>query len=183
MADGSDGLYEECVGPSAYWKAQGTMIRVWGLLVSGFLFVTILPEGVVMNRWWYAWIVEKKFPIWLEGAGVAAGRAFLLQDHERSLWTEEAKASMRSIGITLLERYPKCSQDLNPIETAWRELRDRLASTQPKAMETRTQFAQRLRNAVTWLNTNRSEYFAKLCSSQKAWANDVLKAKGARTKH
>lgn len=28
MADGSDGMYEECIGPSAYWKAQGICVRV-----------------------------------------------------------------------------------------------------------------------------------------------------------
>ena len=28
MADGSDGMYEDCIGPSAYWKAQGTCVRV-----------------------------------------------------------------------------------------------------------------------------------------------------------
>ena len=136
-----------------------------------------------MNRWWYAWVIEKKFPVWLAEAGIPPRQAFLLQDHERALWTDEAKASMRTQGITLLERYPKCSQDLNPIETAWRELRDRLASTQPKTMESRPQFIHRLRNAVTWVNANRSGYLATLCLSQKAWAADVLKAKGARTKH
>ena len=50
MANGSDALYEDVVGPSAYWKAQGTCIRIWGLLVAGMLFVKVLPEGVAMNR-------------------------------------------------------------------------------------------------------------------------------------
>ena len=35
QADGSDALYEDCVGPSAYWKAQGLPVRIWGLLVAG----------------------------------------------------------------------------------------------------------------------------------------------------
>ena len=50
MANGSDALYEDVVGPSAYWKAQGACIRIWGLLVAGMLFVKVLPEGVAMNR-------------------------------------------------------------------------------------------------------------------------------------
>ena len=53
QADGSDGLYEECIGPSAYWKAQGTPVRIWGLLVAGVLFIYVMPGGETMNRWWY----------------------------------------------------------------------------------------------------------------------------------
>jgi hypothetical protein len=34
-ADGSDALYEDCVGPSAYWKSQGLPIRLWGVLAAG----------------------------------------------------------------------------------------------------------------------------------------------------
>ena len=53
QANGSDGLYEDCVGPSAYWKAQGTCVKIWGLLVAGMLFIYVLPEGRSMNQWWY----------------------------------------------------------------------------------------------------------------------------------
>ena len=42
---GSDALYEDCVGPSAYAKAQGYMVRIWGLLISGVLFIYVLPEN------------------------------------------------------------------------------------------------------------------------------------------
>ena len=34
-ADGSDALYDDCVGPSAYWKSQGLPVRLWGLLAAG----------------------------------------------------------------------------------------------------------------------------------------------------
>ena len=34
-ANGSDGLYHDCVGPSAYWKSQGLPVRLWGLLAAG----------------------------------------------------------------------------------------------------------------------------------------------------
>ncbi len=44
--------YEDCVGPSSYWKAQGLPVRVWGLLANGVLHITVLPEGNCMNRWW-----------------------------------------------------------------------------------------------------------------------------------
>ena len=90
---------------------------------------------------------------------------------------------MRQRNIAALVIFPKLSQDLNPIETAWREVRTRLDDTQPVAMETRAGFILRLRLAVAWVNRNRMEYSAKLCSSQKRLAKGVKKADGGRTKH
>jgi hypothetical protein len=186
QTDGSDALYEECVGPSSYWKAQGTPVRIWGLLVAGVLFIYVLAEDKVMNRWEYAWLIEHKFPTWLQkglGRRRAKQGAFLVQDHEKCLWTEEARSALIDQGITLLENYPKCSQDLNPIETAWRELRARLYVTQPFEREYRDDFIRRLRCAVVWINTNRKGYLKNLCLSQKQLATDVIDAEGSRTKH
>ena len=185
QANGDDGLYEECIGPSAYWKSQGYSVRVWGLLVAGMLFVTVLPDGEVMNKDWYKWVIEKRFPKWLRQAlgRRNAKKARLLQDHERCLWAVSSLDAMKAVGITLLDNFPKCSQDLNPIETAWRELRARLAVTEPTSLEDRSDFVQRLRSAVAWVNRNRKAYLRTLCSSQKAWAADVQDAEGGRTQH
>ena len=62
---------------------------------------------------------------------------------------------MRSIGLTLLENYPKSSQDLNPIEAVWKLLRDRLDETVPTSADPREAFVPRLRQpapcvALTW---------------------------------
>ena len=185
QASGRDGLYEDCVGPSSYAKGQGIPVRVWGLLAGGILFITILPAGECMNREWYTWVIENRFPQWLRKAFGRNHNAFLVQDHERCLWTEEPRAAMQDEGITLLTNYPKCSQDLNPIETAWREVRARLFATAPTHMESRDAFTARLRNAVSWVNGNRKSYLYKICNSQKEWAKDVQNAKppGSRTKH
>jgi hypothetical protein len=173
QTSGSDGLYEECIGPSGYHKAQGTMVRVWGLLVAGVLFITVMPEGQPMNRWWYEWVVNTRFPIWLQAALGDNPRAFLFQDHERCLWSEEPRAAMKPLGISLLKNYPKCSQDLNPIETAWRELRARLNDTEPGTMEDRESLVRRLRAAVKWVNKNRAECLQRLCASSKERARDA----------
>ncbi|CAK0888840.1 unnamed protein product, partial [Prorocentrum cordatum] len=158
QADGSDGLYEECIGPSAYWKAQGHPVRIWGLLVAGVLFIYIMPQGETMNRWWYEWIINHKFPAWLRKAIGGDRGPFLVQDHERCLWAEEPRCALREQGIHLLEHYPRCSQDLNAIEAAWREVRARLAATEPDSIETRDQFIVRLRAAVAWVNVRRRAY-------------------------
>ena len=59
MADGSDALYHDCIGPSSYKKSQGRCVRVWGLLICGALFIYVLPDGECMNRIWYEWIMLK----------------------------------------------------------------------------------------------------------------------------
>ena len=104
-----------------------------------------------MNRWWYEWIITHRFPGWLRQALGPSRRAFLAQDHERCLWTAEPRAALRQIGVDLLEKFPKCSPDFNAIEGCWRELRARLAATEPRRFENRRQFVARLRAAVAWV--------------------------------
>ena len=59
MADGSDALYQDCVGPSSYAKAQGRPVRVWGMLANG-TFSTSGPLG--------AGRAIRRFPKCLPGA-------------------------------------------------------------------------------------------------------------------
>lgn len=186
MADGSDSLYEECIGPSSYRKCQGSCVRIWGMLLLGTLFIYVLPEdherGKCMNRFWYEWLLLKQFPKWIAKAmGSRRKPTHLIQDHEKALWAKEPRSAMRQIGLKLLERYPKCSQDLNPIETVWRELRSRLDATEPMGIESRDAFVVRVRNAVKWINRNRRALFLELCSDQKERAREVLSRRGSRT--
>ena len=183
MANGSDALFEDCVGPSQYSKGQGQPVRLWGLLAKGTLFVTVLPAKITMNRWEYEKVIQRRFPKWIRAAFGPRAAPFLVQDHERCLWTAEPRAAMLQQGIKLLVNYPKCSQDINPIEEAWRELRARLAQTDTTHLEGREEFTVRLRAGVAWVNRNRRRLFKKICSSQKNWAQDVLDAEGRRTDH
>ena len=184
QAGGSDALFEEYVDPSAYWRAQGLPVRVWGLLADGVLYITVLPEGQAMNRWLYTWVIEKRFPAWLDEAfGRYRSQVFQVQDHERALWTPEPLAAMPGVGVSLLENYPPCSQDLNPIETAWRELRSRLRDTQPVNMEPRAEFVARLRSAAIWVNRNRAEYLMHICNDQEERAHAVRATNGSRTRY
>ena len=175
MCDHTDALWKDCVGPSAYHKAQGEPIRIWGVLAEGKLSITILPAGQAMNRWWYAWIVRHYFPRWLGSCD------YLVQDYERCLRCEEPLAAMRAIGVALVDDYPKCSQDLNAIENAWKLLKDRLNATLPGALESREAFISRLKNAVAWVNVNKGDTLLDLCTNQKRRAADVLALSGGRT--
>lgn len=87
--------------------------------------------------------------------------------------------------VQLLKNYPKCSQDLIPIEVAWRELKARLETTMHASFESRAQFITRLHNATARVNANRFEYLYHLCMCQKEWARDVKNASppGSRASH
>lgn len=178
MADGSDALYSDCVGPSSYFKAQGTPVRVWGMLIGGRLHIMIMPAGEVMNRWWYEWVVQRHFSRWLSGKR----KPILIQDHERCLWCEEPLAAMKALGFEVGADHPKHSPDLNAIENAWAILRERVADTEPQGLESREQFCARLRSAVAWVNRNRGDSLLEFATNQKARARDVIALAGARTK-
>ena len=187
QTNGHDALFEDCIGPSSYWKAQGQPVKIWGLLLAGLLSIWVMPQGENMNAVWYQWVIEHKFPLWIRKAlgRKAKGGVYLVQDHEKCLWKDATLKAMREHGINLLKNYPKCSQDLNAIENAWRELRARLYVTQPVKQETREAFIIRLRAAVSWINVNRAAYLAEICGNQKERAIDVQNATppGGRTKH
>ena len=178
MADGSDAMYKDCIGPSSYAKAQGLPVRIWGLLVPGRLNIHILDEGEVMNRYLYAELIEEYFPEWLGHC------CYLVQDFEKCLHCEEPLAALKDIGVELVEGYPKCSQDFNAIENAWKLLRERLYDTLPKSLETREQFIRRLRAAVAWLNLRKRDELWYLATNQKERATDCLRMnpKGSRTR-
>ena len=176
MTDGKDALFQDTIGPSSYGKAQGKPVKVWGMLSEGTLKIRIRPDGDHMNRWWYAWIVEHCFPNWLGEC------THIVQDYERCLRCDEPLEAMKKIGVQLVEDYPKCSQDLNAIENAWKFLKDRLYETLPTELEGREDFVSRLRAAVAWVNRNRHAELLYLSHNQKERATELLLKKGGRTK-
>ena len=158
------------------------------MLAYGVFTYAVLPEGQRMNVGNYTKVVSKHFGPWLQQAFWKGCRVHLVQDHERCLWSKTSLSAIEEVAavdLNVLENYPSCSQDLNAIETVWRDLRDRLAQTEPTQMETRAEFLCRLRAAARWLNKNHARYLLKLCQDQKERARDVLNTAppGSRTKH
>jgi len=172
-----DALFADCVGPSSYAKAQGELVRVWGLLVNGRLHISVLEHGKSMNRWEYSSLIQHKMQGWLRGVR----QPLLVQDYEKCLWCEEPQAALRDIGVRVLRRHPKHSPDLNAIENAWAYLRERLAETHPDGHEDRDDFVRRLRNAVAWINVHKRVALRKLCRNQKERARDVQLQEGHKT--
>ena len=177
QADKRDALYQDCVAPSTYRKAQGPVVRVWGLLHKSQLRIRVLEARVRMNRWEYEYTVRTHFQKWLAGARWPV----LVQDNEKSLWCAEPQAALQDLGIQVCTRHPAHSADLNPIENVWALLRDRLADTAPAHMEDRDQFIARLRLAVAWINRNKKAHMQKLAGNLKQRARDVNDNEGHRT--
>jgi hypothetical protein len=176
-AERRDALYKDCVGPSTYRKAQGQVVRVWGLLYKSQLYIRVLEKGTRMNRWEYEYTVNTHFKKWLQGASWP----ILVQDHESCLWCAEPMAALERLGVQVCENHPKHSADLNPIENVWALLRLRLAETAPPHMECRERFVARLRNAVAWLNNNRKPSMQKFSRNLKDRARAVQDNEGHRT--
>ena len=201
--DRSDALYQDCLGPSGYNKAQGTPVRVWGMLASGVLHIRVLDVGEVMNTDVYCELVEEHFEQWM------AGCTELVCDFERCIRSAAAVAELERVGLRVVDNYPKCSQDFNAIENAWGTyaetvrsnplcsiaisifcfaalrnsgincfsigiLKERLDQTLPQRMESREDFILRLRAAVTWANRHRASELWYLSTNQKERAQDCL---------
>ena len=175
MADGSESLYEDNVGPSGYNKSQGERVVVWGLLAHGILHVEVLHPKEAMNTMLYCELIEDKFDDWVGSC------KYLVQDYEKCLRTEQALEALKQVGIKLVDRHPKQSQDLNAIENVWRLLRERVYETTPDHVESRPEFVKRLKQAVAWLNWHKQDDLWYYSTNQKDRAADVLKLKGART--
>ena len=177
-SDNSDAMYEECIGPSAYNKAQGIPVRVWGMLACGGLHIHVLDEGEVMDTTLYVELVEDKFEDWCGNC------EHLVCDFERCLRSEEAVDALAKIKLPLVEGYPRSSQDFNAIENVWAILKERLDATVPVRLETRGDFIKRLKGAVAWANRYRSHQLWSLSTNQKERADDCLATKpaGGRTK-
>ena len=78
---------------------------------------------------------------------------------------------------------PPYSPDLNPIENAWALLDRRLAATQPGGWEGEKSFRRRVRNAVHWLNANRSDELGNMVASMPKRIKMCAERKGAMTEY
>ena len=177
-SDNTEAMFQECIGPSSYNKAQGIPVRVWGMLASGVIHIHILEEGEVMDKILYTELIEDKFEDWCGAC------EHLVCDFEACLRSEEALHALAKTGLTLVEDYPPVSQDFNAIENVWAILKERLDQTVPIALEGRDSFVKRLKAAVVWANRSRVDQLRYLSCNQKERAADCLRMKppGGRTK-
>ena len=108
----------------------------------------------------------------------------LVCDFEGCIRSAAAVRALEKINLPLVEGYPVSSQDFNAMENVWAILKQRLDQTVPTILESRDNFVKRLKSAVLWANTTRSDQLWKLCTDQKERATACLETKppGGRTR-
>jgi transposase len=168
-SENRDAMFQDCLGPSAYNKGQGLPVRIWGMLACGGLYIHVLEEGEAMNTELYVELIEDKFVDWVGNC------EYLVCDFEKCLRSQPALFALDKINLKLVDGYPKCSQDFNAIENAWKTLKDRLNETMPRELESREDFIPRLHAAVAWMNRHRKEQLWRLSTNQKERADACLK--------
>ena len=173
-----EALFQENLSASTYRKGQGVPVRVWGMLAEGRLNIHVLDQGENMHEDLYLEMVDEYYEQWLGGA------KYLVVDFEKCLRTEGALSAYGRSGVTLVEGYPRQSQDFNAIENCWKLLRERLTDTLPQGIEARADFIVRLGAAVAWLNKSKRDRLKYLSLNQKERCRDCLTSKppGGRTK-
>ena len=190
QSTGSDGLYDDNVGPSLYANAQGLPVKIWGFPVNCHLTCWVLPadpdkpnkKTTHMNGERYHHLVTTKFSEWRRVCFGDDEPCRLVQDHEKCSWQEHNLQAPRQACCAVIDDYPKSSPDLNAIEQAWNLIRQRLEDTEPEYFEDRPAFVARLRRCVNWLNERQGSALLTMCTNQKLRAKDVIKLKGAKTK-
>ena len=190
LSTGEDSLEDCNVGASAYAKAQGLPVKIWGFFCNGRLEYFILPKDYTdsgklttqhMNGTRYRAMVQKHFAKWRRKCLPGRAKAYIVKDHERFLHSGETVEAEKAAGFLPLPLYPKCSPDLNAIEGWWRKLKLYLEEREPSEQETRDDFIRRLRRAVDHLNAHCRAHGRRLCRNQKERALAVKKLRGART--
>ena len=178
MTDGSESLYDDCVGPSCYKKGQGHPVKVWGLLANGKLSIHVLEQGETMDRYVYEELVGEYFAKWKGPC------TYMVQDFEPAIRTDEALVAIKDAGLELIELYPKRCQDFNAIENVWKMLREEVWRTLPLGVEKRDAFITRLNKCVAHVNKHRRPEILRLSRNQKERAQDCLDGTppGSRTK-
>ena len=176
-SDNKDAMNQDCLGPSSYSKAQGTPVKVWGMLACGVVHIHILELGDTMNNMLYAELVEDKFEDWCGNC------EWLVCDYEGCIRSADALHALSKTPLRLLDPYPVSAQDFNAMENVWDILRERLNLNQPRHKETREEFIKRLRAAVRWANEHRADQLWYLSTNQKERADECLNTKppGGRT--
>ena len=152
-------------------------VRVWGMLALGRLHIYILDEKDNMNQEIYSQLIQDRFEDWMGNC------THLVCDYEHCLRTSTSVKLLKKVGLELVPKYPRCSQDFNAIENVWALLKVRLDATMPIALESREQFIKRLRAAVVWANTVRAETLWYYSTNQKERAEECLATEppGGRT--
>ena len=139
------------------------------------LSVAFLPAGRITGKG-HATMVRKYYKHW------ASEYKGVFHDGETALHSPPAQAAYSAVGAPC-NKLPPYSPDLNPIENTWALLDRRMAATHPGGWEGEKSFRRRVRNAVCWLNANRSDELGNMVASMPKRMKMCIERKGAMTEY
>lgn len=154
---------------------QCPSIMIWGAITAnGRAGIWIMPADTTINAKTYIEILQEKLPLHLS----IQNCSIFQQDGAPCHTAKSVKAWLQSAGITLLEKWPGSSPDLNPIENVWSTMKNKIAAYKPSSlMDLRQKILQ------VWTQEISSEYCRKLVESMPSRISAVLKANGRHTKY
>ena len=89
-----------CPEWSSYATAPRKVVRIWGMLANGKLYVTVVPAKGVMPIKKCAPTIQKECPKWIKDAFWKGCSAYLVQAHERCLWNDKCKDANKKAGTS-----------------------------------------------------------------------------------
>ena len=150
-------------------------LMVWGCISSeGLGGLWFMPPGTTINAAVYLQLLKSKLREWLtirrcrtfQHDGAPCHQAKLVQN-----W-------LAAEGVEVLGPWPGSSPDLNPIESCWALVKERVSRRNPtSAADLKQQLLQ------VWTEEITPEYCQKLCRFMPNRIQAVLAAKGGHTKY
>lgn len=149
-------------------------VMVWGCFSgsNGRGGLYFLPKNETMNGNRYQEVLKDHLlPFWtIHGCNV------FMHDGAPAHKTKKISQFLKDNNIKVLE-WPGNSPDLNPIENAWNNMKNKVQEAQPSSLpELKAKLIE------TWM-TMATEYFCKLAESMPTRMKQVIEGKGNMTKY
>ena len=145
-------------------------VMFWGAISAyGCGPLWIMPTGTTINSAVYLSILKEKLPTWI---GLRHCTIFQ-QDGAPCHQGKIIKRWMNSKRITLLDRLPGSSPDLNPIEHCWTVVKKKVSDLHPTGEQ---DLIQKLK--IVWPQEITEEYCRTLIESMPNRIEAILKAQG-----
>ena len=150
-------------------------VMVWGAFdgVYGRGGLYFLPKGQTMNGATYLNVLQEHMQQFYQQRQCD----FFMQDGAPCHKTRTVTKWLSDNNMSVLD-WPGNSPDLNPIENAWKVIKDKVALKQPGNMKELVDAIK-----LTWCTQMDVNYFISLSDSMPRRIAHVLKAKGAMTKY
>ena len=150
-------------------------IMIWAAICAGGRSALwFMPEGTSINGTVYLEVLKSKVPSFME----IKRCSHFQHDGAPCHQTKAVKKWLGEAGIEILGPWPGNFPDLNPIESCWVLLKQKVAAHNPTSLSDLKQAIKQV-----WMNEISVNYCKKLCLSMPERIDGVLKNRGGHTKY